>query len=494
MFSHNIGGRVARSRVLASSGCGGEFKQPLPPIVLGKRYILFSPLDEDIDICSSCPISVGETLQLKRTLESTIEYKKESSSLAAFPCTHKVTGRPICAVPCDGLLEMCKDDADEQCEGPGLMMVLTYTFVAALVFLLSALTFDKIKKNEEPLTDILELNRINHENEIDVPYIYATMSLYKSNLEIEKSSLFARKVYEDASIPNGYWSKDHWFMDTLGTNKLTAFFYDCIDKSISIRILMFFQRYESLVTFIKALERLHVDILSHCLQCLGSLTVRYSDLPKDILLLQIIWIQLLSTDTGLFSISIFWSLASAIIATEIINIFHIMFNQISKKESYIKRTLVVISCPIMPAVYMFKQLKLKLLMRSLLTKFASNKDNVIEQEQIYKKLKCLEEEMCHLEVMSAKLHCNENVIENLTQLTISSIIILLSYTNTSIVETVEAIFLEKNNALTYIFAAMSFISIIRGQLNFLQANKNGCLGIKGKLIVLPYLLIGTSSR
>ena len=32
------GGRVACSRVLAASGCGGEFTQPLPPILWGKRY------------------------------------------------------------------------------------------------------------------------------------------------------------------------------------------------------------------------------------------------------------------------------------------------------------------------------------------------------------------------------------------------------------------------------------------------------------------------
>ena len=418
-----------------------------------------------------------------------MKWNKENTSVATFPCKHKVTGRPICAVPCDGILELCEDDADEQCEGPGLFVVLVCTLVAALLFLVFSFTFDKFKKNEEPLTEILELNTINYENVCDAPYVYATMSLYKRNFEFDKAILFARTIYEGASIP-----KDQWFMDNLGTNELTAFFYDCIDKSISIKIVMFLQSFRGLVELFNALLGIHVDILSDCLQCLGSLTARYSDLPKDILLLQIIWIQMLSTDTGLFSISIFLSLGAAITATEIINVLNIMLYHVDVKRSYLERMLIMAAGPIFPAIYLVKQLKLKILKRSQLDKFASNRDNVIEQKLVYKKLKRLEANVFHIRLMCARLHCNENVLENLTQLTISSMIILLSHTNTSSVETVEAIFLEKNNFLTYIFAAMSFSSIVRGQLSFLQANKNGCLGITGKFIVIPYFLVGTSSR
>ena len=81
------------------------------------EYIFF-PLDEDIDICTSCPIDIGKEKFLKRTLESLMKLREKSNTLATFSCTHKVTGRPICAVPCDGILELCEDDADEKCEGP----------------------------------------------------------------------------------------------------------------------------------------------------------------------------------------------------------------------------------------------------------------------------------------------------------------------------------------------------------------------------------------
>ena len=78
----------------------------------GFEVMFFSSLDEAADLCGSCPISVGETIHLRRTLDSCIEYKK-SLSLATYQCTHEVTGRSICAVPCDGVLELCKDNADE---------------------------------------------------------------------------------------------------------------------------------------------------------------------------------------------------------------------------------------------------------------------------------------------------------------------------------------------------------------------------------------------
>ena len=97
-------------------------------------------------------------MSLRRTLISTLKWRSEKIQVATFPCTHKVTGRPICAVPCDGVFELCKDDADEQCEGPGLMMVLVYTFVAALVFLLLSIVYDvyyETRKDRELSAEML---------------------------------------------------------------------------------------------------------------------------------------------------------------------------------------------------------------------------------------------------------------------------------------------------------------------------------------------------
>ena len=203
---------------------------------------------------------------------------------------------------------------------------------------------------------------------------------------------------------------------------------------------------------------------------------------------------MLRTDTDIFSISIFLSLAAAIVATELINLLNIVLEHNQLKGSYIKRIITVISSPLIPATYLFRLLKLKLLKKTVLDKFASNIQSLNENKRVYEKLKCLDAQICSTKLMCAELNCNENVLENLTQLTISSLIIVLSHTNTNAVETVEGLFMQKNNTLTYIFASMSFCSILRGQLNFLQANKKGCVGTTGKLVLIPYFIIGTSSR
>ena len=51
VFPIILGGRVACSRVLAASGQGGEFTQPLPPILWGKRYILYYVLIQENKTC-----------------------------------------------------------------------------------------------------------------------------------------------------------------------------------------------------------------------------------------------------------------------------------------------------------------------------------------------------------------------------------------------------------------------------------------------------------
>ena len=62
----------------------------------------------------------------------------EYSSLSTFSCLHKVTKRPICVVPCNGINEMCENDIDEQCEGPGLHIVILSTSAFVIIFVLSA--------------------------------------------------------------------------------------------------------------------------------------------------------------------------------------------------------------------------------------------------------------------------------------------------------------------------------------------------------------------
>ena len=53
--------------------------------------------DEDQEECQVCP-------------------RKGIESAATFSCTHRDTGCKICAVPCDGKDDFCKNNEDENCD------------------------------------------------------------------------------------------------------------------------------------------------------------------------------------------------------------------------------------------------------------------------------------------------------------------------------------------------------------------------------------------
>ena len=108
-------------------------------------------------------------------------------------------------------------------------------------------------------------------------------------------------------------------------------------------------------------------------------------------------------------------------------------------------------------------------------------------------VKC-ETKCSQLQLIAAKLQGTENILENVTFFTVLVMVMSLSHTASRAVENIDNIFVEKNEFLGYILAVMSFLSIIRGLVTFLKANKNGCLGIKGTFLVTPFFVIGTCSR
>ena len=404
---------------------------------------------------------------------------------------HSVTGRPICAIPCDGVPEMCADDTDEQCEGPGLVLVLVITFISAVLFFAMAFASEHLSKAKEKAADTIEMEEYSKMEEWYIINLWINLSLCKHSIDYQKARTLARKYYDNAAILNNRMCpKDEYFMKYMGTNKLSELFYDCIDGSISVRVISFFNG--TMPTLFQMWKKWKFDTLRNICECIISLTLKYSDLPKDCLLLYIIWIQLVTTDTGKFSLSIFCILSISILTSEIMHIFTILMTlRNCKGRSAFKIFHLISISPIMPAICLFKKFKWKLLQSKFLDELSKGCKNKM---QAHLKLEVLDHKICNLNSISTKLHCNENVVENLFQLIILAIFMLLSNTNSKTVEKIDYLFMNKNKYITFILASMSLISIIRGQINFLKANKNGCLGIKGIIITIPYFLVATSAR
>ena len=415
---------------------------------------------------------------------SLYEAMLENNAHATYSCKHKITKKPICAIPCNGLAEMCENDEDEQCQGPGISIILCCTFVLAIIFLLVAYLTDVVLNTKSQIiepVDEMEMGKIGEDAErYNIDILKSKLSTCSYRLDFEGAVQLVDKYYnENRSIKE---SVDEYFMDVLGTNKLTAFYYDCVDSSLLVKIGIFLQR--KIPGLFQAIVRYHIQNVWDVIKCVVNISVRYTDLPKDTLLLYMVWIRLGNNDYISFPMSIFWILLSTIIAAEILHCFTIMHHHSTQNG---RKVLILLMTPLMPAFYLYQRLKIKLILRSL-WKLSTNLQ-AMNEEMKNNESKCNE-----LELLNAKMQCTENVLENLTQLIVLIMLISLTHTSTRAVENIEALFVDDNAILGYIFVILSFISVIRGQLTYLKASKNGCLSLTGTLGLIPYFMIGTCSR
>ena len=406
----------------------------------------------------------------------------EESASATFSCRHRVTKRPICATPCNGIIELCENDADEQCQGTGLSIVLSLTFVFSVLFVAAAFLISKfISSKEKKLAEEqLEINQLGQKNENDILKLKSPLCICMCNFDYKNSTKLADEYYKEGSKRDNV---DKHIMHSFGTNELTAFFYDCIDRSITIRFGSLVQH--TLPKLLNILKEWKFQEISAVIQCIINLSIRYSDLPKDILFLYLVWIQLGNYSTGSFPMVIFWILLSSIIASEIVHSITIMIYQ----STFVRRrAMILLMTPLMPAFIMYEQLQLKLNLYRLCQE--RNKTQKLQNEKLDEyEAKCNE-----LQLVTAKMKSTENVLENLPLLTILIMTLSLSQSKTRAVENIDNIFVNDNESLGYFLAAWSFISMIRGQASYLKANKNGCLGLKGTVLVFPYFVLGTCSR
>ena len=449
--------------------------------------------DEGWDRCGTCPHEAGA--QGQRTLESiqaTIEKGNrwdsfvEHGASATFSCKHNITKRPICATPCNGVKELCEDDTDEQCQGPGLATVLSITCLFATLYIAVSILIERVLNQQPNMSnnDVLEMDRPFQSNENHKNHILnfkSTLFMSHYNLDFNKAIILASKYYRDISL--GGNDTDKQLMHILGTNELTAFFYDCVDKSFMIRISL--NMHSRMSNLLNAWIKYRFQRISEVIQSIVKLSIRYSDLAKDILFVYIIWLQLGNYSNKSFPKVIFWTLFSSIVASEVCNCIIII---IYKSKITGRNMMLFLATPFIPALFIYESLQLKLELHNFLRKIDASWQMINERIKKYKN------KTYQLELVTAKMQCTENIAENLTQFTVLVMIMSLSHTGSSAVENIDNVLTDNNEILGYALATLSFISMIRGQLTFLKANKNGCLSLKGTLLVAPYFLVGTFSR
>ena len=164
-----------------------------------------------------------------------------------------------------------------------------------------------------------------------------------------------------------------------------------------------------------------------------------------------------------------------------------MNDRLSKKMNPKKVFATLILTPLIPAFYMYKILLLKLKQLQIIRSYSEA--SILNE--VTQSLLNTEEEINRIKLTSSQMHCWENLVEQFVQLTIVILITLLGNTSSRGVEKFDTLFVDGNSYMGAILVMMSLVSVVRGQIYFLKANKNGCTA--GIFIIIPYVLIGISA-
>ena len=452
-------------------------------------------LDEDPNICSACPHGGNIRGTGLRTYETNNLYRNmkrlKYANLSIFSCKHNITKRPICAIPCNGAQELCEGNEDEECQGPGLLVTLVTTFVLSAIFISTSLilSYIRIKKLITQDIDSYELRCISAISANDASInLFLKLSLYQSTMDI-KNGIRAAGNFCLNTYGHACCDLDWHMMEVLGTNGLATYFYDCVERSMLVKVLMwvYTKVNKNVLTF---LRKLYIGAILIVIKGTVSLCLRYSDLSKDLLFLYMIWLQLGQYEDVSFPKAVFIILAISLVMTEISNMLIIL--QDDFKRPWRRRICVMVFAPLMPAYYIYEDLHIELSKYFLLQAheivICRCQNLHLVSQQIY----MLDKKIWALQLKLAKLQCNENILENVPQLTILLFIILLNHSSTLTVDNLQNIFMDENSYIGWGLSAISIVSIIKGQINFLAANKNGCL--RGIFLLILFHSVGLASR
>ena len=397
------------------------------------------------------------------------------------------------------MLELCENDSDEQCQGPGLLVAIITTILSSFIFILTSLALSCVRLKKEAKTRVfLELQETNEI--IGVPQLSGHSNFHDHQIivklalcritDIKKTTEMVLDIYDRALEGNPHkHQKDEFFMTVLGTNFTASFFYDCVDGDLSTKIK--FHIYTFLPKIYNAWMKWHAGYMTLLIQGTASLSLRYSDLSKDLLLIYIIWLQLGNYEVGSFPHITFWMLVACTFASEMANL--LTTTMVHKFPVYMVMCKILIFpiAPLMPAYWTYEILHLELMKLQFLKshkKLDSNYGLCFLGEQI----KETDNKIYEYQKSLSKLQLNEHILETVPQLTILLLFLQLSYTTSKVVNNLESIFIDGNIYLVYLLITMSLVSLTKGQIDSLKANRNGCS--RGIVILIPYFSIGITSR
>ncbi len=424
--------------------------------------------DEDPSKCSECPLPFGH---------------KSGSGDANLPCLHRFSGRPICAVPCDGIDDLCQDLLDEQCSNRvdfivAIAVVLVGAIVLVTVLIERGETTGRKKKVES--SELPKENSPKYDGSSS-PALLAAKFLQAKSVKREVSSvkrLVARHPQaikstllflgnhpdlQEAvckskclhgflldSLGNSQAELLVWLKNNVGTNSITQRFLDLAEEGLVVKIKL---RILPLMTFFS----LKVELALLVVRSVMKIFLYYFDFVKDAYIL-----VFLASDGGA---SDFDSFSTQVVLVSVLLLLLFAVSSAATAASFTKlfskpkkRFLSTALSLFLPSQAIVKNVLIKWRQQRIAEKFMVEDEARMEiQKMRIRRMEELEAERMEWKRLWTKLRNVENVLENFPQLVF---VLLLSALSTSGTKAVlgrqTSVAVDRNLGLILLSAFLSF--------------------------------------
>ncbi len=478
--------------------------------------------DEDPEVCLKCPREFG--------------YPAGKSQFATISCLHRYTNKSICAVPCDGVDDLCEGFIDEQCELSSIKFTISFLLILlVLTGVVAEIVFHmetKYDKNQsEPLMNcnfLLEFltticTKEDHQDSATTKHNLDKFSQFHddqmSRKDVEELVLNIQHMGDkefQLSMASTFYQMElihHCKNDQetliclkhhLGTNETSAWFLDILlPRSCAQQV------YAEIKNKIKKLFKKSLNkkkssgssknkrfkvksVLKNVGLTLFLVMFYYLDLIKDCYLFFILYQKVsFLRPFHSFEIQLLLLTSVSILLPQIANCLYMIKSAFSRKVDIISAILLSLVTFVAPAVGLHTMCRLKIEKDLVVGKL--NHDEAHDY-CMTNKLAFYTSSIRRWSRRCSALKMNEITFENTLQVAILLFVVLMKFSSSKTVAGLENIISGEEAEFVALSAIWSIISLVLGEIKWQAASKNFFLPIKGKLILFAYFSISLLSR
>jgi hypothetical protein len=465
--------------------------------------------DEDPEECEKCPRTYG--------------FPKDNKH-ATFSCKHKYTGRPICAVPCDGKDDLCLDDIDEQCSTASLKSTLFFGTALVIFSVISGeLYIFCVKKSKSNKNKRFQLKMLKENNLMSIleccsdghATLNKTLANFKKShcteqhardcvivshtlglIDGEKAQDVAKLFYNfECKYHRGNFESVHiCIKKTFETNENTKLLFALISQP-PVKT-QFLKKSKSVLNVFKTQYIAGVFFL---LLVSAKLFAYYTDVYKDIYII-VEYSKLLPVDNlnlNSFGLQVFITLIVSVTLPMIVNLFILHLpNEKKILQSRMIHFGIIILSPLVPALAVYVSSKLHFVSQRI-KKFHQN-NKKLKSHNSLESIKTLIENnhlMQQTSALLSDLRSNENATEHFIQSLVLILLIALKFTKTGTVSGFQELLVGNSDFYLLVLSAIwSVVSIISGFVQRKIVQKNHSMPFSGNVIHLIFAAMAMICR